>query len=151
MSLELAPVSLADARAFIAAWHRHNKPPRRTICQVGCARDGVLVGVATLEWPKGRGNADGRTAEISRCAVADGERNACSMLYRACVRAALALGYTRVITYTRQDESGGSLRGAAFRLVAERPARGDHFQSAGRRRMPNGAEGVARYLWEATA
>jgi hypothetical protein len=150
MSLHLVPMNLENANSFVALWHRHHAPVLRSIFQVGVADDDTLVGVAICEWPKARGNADGATIEISRCAVADGVRNAASMLYRACVSAAFALGWRRVITYTRQDESGASLRGAAFRVVAARPARtkGQRWTNrAGR----TDRESVPRYLWEASA
>ena len=58
---------------------------------------------------------DGRTVEITRLCT-DGTRNACSFLYRVCVRVARAIGYERVLTYTLTDEGGASLRGAAFEV-----------------------------------
>ena len=42
------------------------------------------------------------------------------MLYRAAWRAAKAMGYRRLITYTLPEEGGGSLKGAGFKLVGER-------------------------------
>ena len=70
------------------------------------------------------------------------------MLYAALTRAAWALGYTRVITYTMPGESGASLRAAGWRVIAERPARpGWHAQSRPRddaRYLP-----AERTLWEA--
>ena len=56
---------------------------------------------------------DGWTLEITRLAT-DGTRNACSALYGAARRAAFALGYSRVITYTLAEEDGASLRAAGF-------------------------------------
>ena len=38
----------------------------------------------------------------------------CSALYGACRRAAWALGYRRLVTYTLPSESGSSLRGAGW-------------------------------------
>ena len=58
---------------------------------------------------------DGYTLEVLRCCV-DGSKNACSQLYAAAWRAARALGYRRLITYTRADEPGTSLRAAGWRL-----------------------------------
>jgi hypothetical protein len=50
---------------------------------------------------------------ISRVAT-EGYENACSMLYGALCRAAKALGYVEVWTYTLKDEPGTSLRAAGF-------------------------------------
>lgn len=49
----------------------------------------------------------------------DGTRNACSMLYGACWRAARALGWRRLVTYTLPSEGGASLRAAGWRLLGE--------------------------------
>lgn len=38
------------------------------------------------------------------------------MLYSACVRAAKAMGYTTVITYTLESEDGASLKASNFTL-----------------------------------
>ncbi|MEW1632726.1 XF1762 family protein [Streptomyces sp. NPDC093801] len=70
------------------------------------------------------------------------------MLYGAAWRAAKALGYRRLITYTQDGESGGSLRGAGWRVIARRPPRpGWHTPS--RPRTPRGTEHIARTLWQA--
>lgn len=44
----------------------------------------------------------------------DGTYNACSMLYGACCRIAMAMGYTKVITYTLVSENGASLKASGF-------------------------------------
>lgn len=49
----------------------------------------------------------------------DDERNACSLLYGACWRAARAIGYRRLVTYTLPTEGGASLRGAGWTLIGE--------------------------------
>ena len=68
--------------------------------------------------PKARMAMDGWTLEVTRLA-SDGTRNVCSLLYGAARRAALALGYKRVITYTLAEEEGASLRASGFVLEAE--------------------------------
>lgn len=148
-SLRLVPVSLAQANEHVAAWHRHNEPVVQCIYRVGVSDDdGVLHAVAIVENPKARGNADGDTVEITRLA-SDGTRNACSMLYGACARAAFALGYRRVITYIQANEPGTSTLAAGFRLVAERPAR--KGWSAPSRPCDNHKyRSVQRQMWEVT-
>ena len=114
MSLRLVPVTLAEAKRFIAEHHRHNEPPVGHRVSVGLADDaGTLVGVGVLGHPMARMSDDGRTAEVIRVAT-DGSRNACSMLYGALTRAAWALGYDRLITYTLPDEGGASLRASGW-------------------------------------
>lgn len=148
MSLDLVPVSFADACEFVASWHRHHEPPVGHKFSLGVARDQVLVGVAIVGRPVARGFDDGRTLEVTRCAT-DGTPNSGSMLYAAAWRAASALGYRRLVTYTQQGESGASLRAAGWRVVAERPPR-PGWNMPSRPRPLKGTESVQRYLWEAS-
>lgn len=146
--LYLAPVSFRDACAFVAEHHRHHRPPRGHKYSVGVARDGVLVGVAMVGRPVARHLDDGLTLEVNRTAT-DGTRNANSLLYGAAWRAAKALGYGRLVTYTQGAESGASLRAAGWRVIAELPAR--RGWDAPSRRRGAGVDGVPRTLWEAVA
>jgi hypothetical protein len=148
--LRLVPISLDVANEHVAAWHRHNEPVVQCIFRVGVSdSEGVLRAVAIVENPKGRGNVDGDTTEITRLA-SDGTRNACSMLYGACARASFALGYRTVITYIQDDEPGTSLKAAGFRIVASRPARpGWHTVSRPRDNLRY--RSVQRQLWEKVA
>ncbi len=41
-------------------------------------------------------------------------KNACSFLYGAAARAAAAMGYKRIITYTLESENGASLRASGW-------------------------------------
>ena len=146
MSLHLVPVSFATACEFVAL--HHHKPPVGHVFSIGAADADELVGVAMVGRPVARGFDDGLTLEVNRACVADA-RNANSMLYGACARAAFALGYRRLITYTEAGESGASLRAAGWRIVAERPPhRG--WDRPNRRREATGREHVQRFLWEAS-
>jgi hypothetical protein len=148
MTLTLVPVTQAQAKAFITAHHRHNKPSVGWKFGVGVATsDGELVGVAMVGRPVARSYDDGYTLEVNRTAT-DGHRNANSMLYGACTRATFALGYTRLITYTQHDETGASLRAAGWRVIAERPVRCG-WDTPSRRREAD-YESTARTLWEVT-
>jgi hypothetical protein len=62
-----------------------------------------------------------------------GTRNACSFLYARC-RAAAALGYEKVVTYTRQDEGGASPAAAGFEQEALLDARSWAEDNVSRRR-----------------
>lgn len=146
-ALTVVPVTFADACEFIAAWHRHNRPPAGHKFSVGVAVGRVLVGVATVGRPVARPFDDGATLEVNRTAT-DGTANANSMLYATCWRAAKALGWRRLITYTWDDESGASLRAAGWRVVAQRPPR-PGWDVPSRPRESRGVDGVQRTLWEA--
>lgn len=148
--LRLVRVSLKVANEHVAAWHRHNDPVVQSVFQVGvCDGDGVLRAVAIVESPKGRGNNDGDTLEVTRLA-SDGTKNACSMLYGACARATFALGARRLITYTQEDEGGASLRAAGFRLVASRPPR-KGWDTVSRPRNNARYHSSQRSFWEVVA
>jgi hypothetical protein len=144
--LAVVPVTFRQASAFVQDHHRHNQPPNGHRFSVGVASEGVLVGVAMVSHPVSRMLMDGKTLEVIRTAT-DGTPNANSMLYAACWRAAKALGYDRLITYTQHAESGASLRAAGWRVVAERkPTPG--WDRPARPRADKGTAWVARTLWE---
>jgi hypothetical protein len=150
MSLHLVPIRFRDAAAFVAMWHRHHQPPPGMVFAVGVADDtGTLRGVAIVGRPVARHFDNGQTLEVTRTAT-DGTTNANSLLYGTAWRAARALGYTRLITYTQAGESGSSLRGAGWRVVAERPAN-PGWDRPSRPRQLTGVENIPRTLWEATA
>ena len=111
--LSLAPCSLEEANAFVAAHHRHHQPTPVAKFSIMAVSDGVVVGVVIVGLPKARMAMDGWTLEVTRLAT-DGTRNACSLLYGAARRAAFALGYSRILTYTLAEEGGASLRSAGF-------------------------------------
>ncbi len=113
MSLSLRPVTQREAKDFVATHHRYNEAPIASVFQIGVEVDGELVGVAMAERPKARMSNDGYTLEVSRTCTT-GHRNANSMLYGACSRAAKALGYRRLLTYTLPDESGASLKASGW-------------------------------------
>lgn len=116
------PITLREASAFVVAHHRHHKPPRGMLFAIGCAldRDHPIVGVAIIGRPVARMLADGWTAEVTRLAT-DGSRNACSYLYGAAWRAARAIGYRRLVTYTLPEE-GGAACAARAGAASARPA-----------------------------
>lgn len=177
-TLAVVPVSFDDACRFVAAWHRHHEPPIGHKFSIGVAAADTLVGVAIVGRPVARSLNNGHTLEVTRTAT-DGTPYANSMLYGACWRAAKALGYSRLITYTQPDtctdcdhqreahrpvcratdcpcteylpgETGASLRAAGFRVIAERRAR-PGWNMPSRPREDRGVDGVQRYLWDVSA
>ena len=108
-------MELKEANAFVAKYHRHRGPVTGHRFSLGCVRreDQGLCGVAIVGRPLARKINDETTVEVLRLCT-DGTPNACSALYGACLRAASALGYQRIITYTLEDEPGTSLKAAGW-------------------------------------
>ena len=114
--MRLVPVSLKAANTFVAEHHRHHKPVVGHKFSIGCALDGRLVGVAIVGRPVSRHLDNCLTLEVNRLCTT-GEKNACSMLYAAAARAAKAMGYQKIITYTLDTEPGASLRAAGWKCI----------------------------------
>jgi hypothetical protein len=117
--MQIVPISLAEANVFVQTHHRHHAPVAGHKFSIAAAHGGEIRGVAIVGRPVARGNDDGWTLEVNRCCT-DGARNACSMLYGAAWRAAKAMGYRRLITYTLPAEGGASLRAAGWTLIGQR-------------------------------
>ena len=146
----VVPITLKQAREFVAAHHRHNKPPVGWKFGIGLQLGEKLIGVATAGRPVARHYDDGLTLEVNRTCT-DGTPNANSMLYGAVWRAAKAMGYKRCITYTQADETGASLRAAGWVKVKTLEARKSWAESSVAlkdKRDPVGNGGVPRVLWE---
>ena len=111
--IRLVPTTLREANAFVKAHHRHHKPVTGHKFSIGCEVEGRLVGVVIAGRPVSRYLDDGLTLEVNRLCTT-GEKNACSMLYAAAARAAKAMGYRKIITYTLDNEPGTSLRAAGW-------------------------------------
>ena len=120
--MKIIPISLKEANEFVKRYHRHNKPVVTHKVSIGLEQNGELVGVGIAGRPISRILDDGRTLELRRVCVKDGFQNACSKLMARLKRIGQLLGYTRIITYTLQKESGASLRAIGGRPVARKPS-----------------------------
>jgi hypothetical protein len=118
MGLRLQPITFKEACFFVKTHHRHHKPPIGAKFSIACNDGHQVVGVIIVGRPVSRHLDDTWTAEVSRCCT-DGTKNAPSMLYSAAWRAARAMGYRRLITYTLETEPGTSLKAAGWRLVGQ--------------------------------
>lgn len=117
--MKLYPCSLREANAFVSLHHRHSVKSVGHKYSVMVKDDnGVTLGAGIASRPRARLLDDGVTLEIIRVTTLGGE-NVCSMIYGGLRRAAIALGYTRVITYIRCDENGSSVRAAGFHFDAD--------------------------------
>lgn len=148
--LRTAPIGLRAANAWVEANHRHHGPVRGHKFSVAVVdRDGQIRGVGIAGRPVARQLDDGEHLEVLRVAT-DGTPNACSMLYGALRRAALALGYRpeNVLTYTLAEESGTSLLASGWHAVGRTKAEGWDRPSRGREdRHPTGR----KTRWSAAA
>ncbi len=114
MTLELQPITYPEACEFISRFHRHHLPPQGWKFGIGVNDGEKVVGVITVGRPVSRVLDDTWTLEVTRCCT-DGTKNAASMLYSAAWRAARAMGYKRMITYTLIEEPGTSLKAAGWK------------------------------------
>lgn len=115
------PCSLRKANDFVEAHHRHSKRTARDGGKfaIALAEAGSVVGVAIAGNPLSATYMDGLTAEVLRvCLGPAAPRNSNSMLYGACRRIWFDMGGRRIITYTLEEESGASLRGAGWTMEA---------------------------------
>ena len=118
MSLDIVPMTLREANAFVAQYHRHHGPTVGHKFSIGCTDGEKIVGVAIVGRPVSRYLDDGWTLEVNRLCT-DGTHNACSMLYAAAWRTARAMGYHKLVTYILQSEKGTSLKAAGWKCVGE--------------------------------
>ena len=144
--MDVTPITLTEANQFVAEHHRHHPPVVGHKFSIAVSDDAGVRGVVIVGRPAARAYDDGWTLEVTRCCT-DGVRNGCSMLYGAARRAAFAMGYRRLITYTlADDESGSSLRGAGWREIARRKGRSWNTPSRPRVDTPPLQD---KLLWEA--
>lgn len=114
MKLAVRPTTLRAANTFVGELHRHHGESRGCKFAVSLVDDsGKLRGVAICGRPVARGADNGSTLEVTRLCT-DGSKNACSMLYGACARIGREMGYSKIITYILESESGASLRASGW-------------------------------------
>ena len=118
MALEIVPISLRGANAYVRDHHRHHKPTVGHKFSIACADGDKIVGVAIVGRPVSRHLDDHRTLEVNRLCT-DGTHNACSMLYAAAWRVVRAMGYKRLVTYILESEPGTSLKAAGWKCMGK--------------------------------
>ena len=146
--LELIPITLGEANEFVRLLHRNHRPVVGHKFSIGLSESESpesVVGVCIVGRPVSRHLDNGWTLELTRCCT-DGTRNACSMLYGAAWRAAKALGYKKLITYTLKDEGGASLRASGWMCIGE--AGGGNWNCKSRPRVDTEHQQM-KLRWEA--
>lgn len=121
--LELVEIAQADAKAFVAKHHRHNKPPVGWKWGHALVNGSDVVAVAMVGRPVARMIDGNTTVEVNRlCVDPDVDQalvwNACSMLYAATAKEAERRGFSKVITYTLESEPGTTLKAAGWQQDA---------------------------------
>lgn len=147
LTLELQPIVFRDACAFVVAHHRHHLPPQGCKFCIAVNDGDKIVGVVIVGRPVSRHLDNGWTAEVTRCCT-DGTKHAASMLYSAAWRAARAMGYKRLITYTLKSEAGVSIVAAGWRVVGQ--AGGGEWNCKARPRLTGIYPTEQKTLWEVT-
>ncbi|MCP1161243.1 MULTISPECIES: XF1762 family protein [Bacillus] len=119
LRLQTIPITLKIAQEFISKFHRHNQAPQGHKFSIGLWDHDVLIGVIIAGSPVARHNNNGFTLEITRCCLKSSiYRNGISKMIGSVYQVAKAMGYTKIITYTLDHESGDSLKSCGFELEA---------------------------------
>lgn len=148
-SLKLGCIGFGDARAFVAAHHEHAQPPVGWRFGQGLWNGPDLIGVVIVGRPAAQAFDQQRVVEVTRLCLrrdlpAALRWNGCSMLYAWAARQSVMRGFDRIITYTRADEDGGSLRAAGW--ICEGPAGGGTWNRTRRPRVDHGPP-IRRFRW----
>ena len=146
MPLELQPITFREACHFVEMFHSHHLPPQGYKFAIAVNDGERVVGVVIAGRPVSRFLDDNWTLEVTRCCTDGSTKNVASKLYAAVVRAAKAMGYKRVITYTLAEEKGTSVRAAGWPPLYT--SKGGSWNRQGRRRFDKHPTGQ-KVLWEA--
>lgn len=107
--LELVPITLKEANAFVEQHHRHHKPVVGHKFSIAASDGEKIVGVAIVGRPVSRYLDNGLTLEVNRLCT-DGTRNACSFLYSAAWRANCVWRYCKYKRIRHKESEGESER-----------------------------------------
>lgn len=130
--MNIAPCTVKAATKKVREWHRHLPDIQGGLFAVQVIVGDECVGVAIAGNPSRVWQGQAKLV-IQRVAT-QGHENACSALYGALCRAAKALGYREVWTYTLPHEPGTSLRAAGF--INEGLTDGGEWSRPSRARAP---------------
>lgn len=131
--LRVRGVSFPVAHAFIDKYHQHVGAPHAWRFGASIWNGHARIGVSTVGNPVAPAFDGLGVVEVNRLYVRRDLNsmlrwNCCLMLLGHAAAEAERHGFNRVITYTRTDEDGASLRAAGW--VCEDPAGGDSCPSA---------------------
>lgn len=152
VSIELRPLTRDGANAAIKQWHSHHKPVRSHRFAIGAYVGEVLVGAVIVGNPIAAAlAADPCVGEVLRL-VTNRHPHVASRLLGAARRAAQAMGYRKLISYTREDELGTCYRAAGWQAVARVDGEAWNHGNKAHRWLPGlyvpTTEVVDRVRWE---
>ena len=142
--LAVVPVTIGEARRFVEAQHSHHHAPLGGLFAVAVAEGDSVVCVGVVSRPVARKLGGRGIAELTRTA-SDGTPHAASMCIAAAARAAIALGYRRVISYTLAGEAGTSYRAAGWHITGLCDGRGGTWHTRAARTV---IQPGAKFRWE---
>jgi hypothetical protein len=131
MALRLRICTVKRALPFVRQVHRRLPRVQGAMWATSVWTQSEMVGVALVGWPARELMTDD-TLAVLRCAVVEGHKNGCSMLYGACSRMARAAGAENLVTYTHLDEEGVSLKAAGW-IYGGTTDGGEHSRPSRRR------------------
>jgi hypothetical protein len=148
-NIGIADVGWRDAKALVAQHHRHCPPPAGWRFGAAVRNGPEVIGVAMVGRPGARGYDPAKVVEVNRLCVREDiteglSWNACSMLYGWAAREAKRRGYFKIITYTRADEPGTTLRAAGWTLEAR--VKGRSWNTPSRPRSDK-SEVIDKFRW----
>ena len=143
--LQLQPVTFKECCRYIEQHHSHHGPPQGHKFSIAVNDGKNIVGIVIIGRPVNRNLDNGWTAEVTRCCT-NGMKNVASMLYAAAWRAAKAMGYKRIISYTLIEEKGISLLAAGWKVLYQ--TKGGSWNCLSRPRIDTSPIGQ-KLLWEA--
>jgi hypothetical protein len=115
--VKVVPITISAARVYVEVNHSHLHAPVGGLFALSIVEGEAIVCVAVVGRPVARMLQNGTTCEVTRL-CSSGTPHAASMALAACARAAVALGYTRIVSSTILGESGTCYRAAGWRPVA---------------------------------
>lgn len=113
--MTLYPIGIAAARAYVQRHHSHLNAPIGGLFAVSVRKGEEMVCVAIVGRPVARLMQNGTTCEVIRLCSDGSAPHAASMALGACVRAAVALGWRRIVSNTLLGEPGTCYRAAGWR------------------------------------
>lgn len=146
MSLRVYPLDLKSANALVSQLHRHHKKVQGHRFSLGVNSRGKPCGAIICGRPVARALDPARYLEVTRL-VTDGTKNACSVLYAAAARAAQAMGFEFIQTYTLLSEPGTSLRAAGWTCDGQVRRDGVGWQSRTGRKGPEDQPQEPKQRW----
>ena len=111
--MKLVPVTLKVARRFADIVHSHHDRPQGALFAAGVEADGALVCVAIFGNPSAPA-LQGVAGEVTRVGSDGSTPHAASKAIAAVSRAAVALGWRRLVSYTLLGEAGTCYRAAGW-------------------------------------